>query len=236
MPAYVGYNIPASPATDISILLTTSHFRSEECLQSIYRSTTFVFTDMRAIQMWFGHCQLHPLMKAWPKLGSTPPGFYKYARSVELSLSPEFPALLLCANLSISRLERRHAIYDFHWLWLNKFKNLRTLNIWILARTTTWSITDGERSYYFTGITELDVGALRDVLAHLRCVASVTLSTPLGRDIGPDYGYVEGVNAEQVTGFILRFTSSSLVARLIISSTQAQKGASIYSVFVHSDS
>ena len=143
--------------------------------------------------MFFGYCELHPTMKAWPKLGTTPPGFFKYATSVELSLGPDFPALLLCANLEIPGIERRHNVYDFHWLRLDQFRNLRTLNIWISARSTTWSVEDGKRGYDFTGIKEFDVNALGKVMAPLRRVASVTLSTPLGLDAGPEEGYVQDV-------------------------------------------
>ena len=161
----------------------------------MYESTTFVFTDMRAIQMWLGYCQLHPFMKTWPKLGVTPPGFYKYARSLEISLSPDFPAIVLCANYDIPGLERRHDVYDFHWLRLERFRNLRKLDIWISARSLTWSVQDGESRYNFTGITEFDIDDLKDIVGHLRGAASVTLSTPLGQSVGPDYGFVEGVGA-----------------------------------------
>lgn len=143
--------------------------------------------------MWFGYCQLPPVMKTWTKLGIPPPGFFKYARSLELSLSPDFPALLLCASLDLPGLDHRHDVYDFHWLRLDKFQNLRTLHVWISARSLTWSIDDEGRSYNFTGITEFDMDALRGVLNHLQCAASVTLSTPLGPGVGPHHGYVEGV-------------------------------------------
>lgn len=174
-------------------LLTGGPLRSGECLKSIYERTTFVFTDMRAIQMWFGYCELHPAMKEWPKLGITPPGFFKYARALELSLSPDFPLLLLCANCDLPGIERRHEVYDFHWLRLDRFQSLRTLNIWVSARSLTWSIPDGQRNYNFTGITQFDLDTLAKVLSPLGRVDSATLSTPLGPGVGPEQGYVESL-------------------------------------------
>ena len=100
------------------------------------RVDDFVFTSLPAVQMFFGHCQLHHCMKKWPKLGITPPGFYKYARTLELSLSPDFPALVLCANHDLPGIEHRHHAYDFHWLRLNQFQKLHTLNIWTSAQST----------------------------------------------------------------------------------------------------
>ncbi|KAF4922367.1 hypothetical protein CGCVW01_v005341 [Colletotrichum viniferum] len=88
---------------------------SNECLQSIYESTTFIFTDLATVQMFFGACAIHPAMKT-AKTGVTPPAFFKYARSFELSLSPDFPALPICANYDLPGIPRRHDVYDFHWL------------------------------------------------------------------------------------------------------------------------
>lgn len=197
MQAHVGYQLPPyTHPCDLCTVYRVNHHkdncRSEECLQSIYESTTFVFTSLPAIQMFFGHCQLHPLMKKWPKLGITPPGFYKYARTLELSLSPDFPALVLCANHDLPGIEHRHDAYDFHWLRLNQFQKLHTLNIWTSARSTTWSLESEEQDYNFIGITEFDTNALSTVLAPLGCVSSVILSTPLGAGVGPEHGYMEG--------------------------------------------
>lgn len=76
---------------------------------------------------------------------------------------------------------------------LDRSQNLHNLNIRITARPVTWSIEDGECSYNFTGITQLDLDILNTVPAPLGQVDSATLSTPLAPDVGPDYGYVEGL-------------------------------------------
>ncbi|KAK2052205.1 hypothetical protein LY76DRAFT_671853 [Colletotrichum caudatum] len=78
---------------------------STECLRSVYESTTFIFTDMRAMQMLFDHCALHPAMETL-KTGEIPPAFFKHARRLELSLGPDFPALLMCANYDLPGIPR----------------------------------------------------------------------------------------------------------------------------------
>ncbi|KAF4810790.1 hypothetical protein CGCSCA5_v010373 [Colletotrichum siamense] len=167
--------------------LNTYNFSSTECLQSIYESTTFVFTDLATIQMFFGACAIHPAMKT-VKTGVTPPAFFKYARSLELSLSPDFPALLMCANYDLPGIPRRHDVYDFHWLRFDNFKNLQNIYIWIAARSLTCGI---EANSSFCGIKEFDVQGLKDMLSSFKTIESVTLSTPLSQRIGPQEGYVD---------------------------------------------
>jgi hypothetical protein len=141
--------------------------------------------------MFFGYCELHPAMKKWPKLGITPPAFYKYSRSLELSLSPDFPVLLLCANLDLPGIKRRHDVYDFHWLRFSRFQSLQSVKIWIPARSITCR-PDSNNS--FLGIKQFGVDALRKALAPFGHINSVTLSTPLDPGVGPeDDCYVESV-------------------------------------------
>ncbi|KAF4938575.1 hypothetical protein CGCF245_v004408 [Colletotrichum fructicola] len=160
---------------------------STECLQSMYESTTFIFTDLPTVQMFFGACAIHPAMKT-TKTGVTPPAFFKHARSLELSLSPDFPALLMCANYDLPGIPRRHDVYDFHWLRFDKFKNLQNVYIWIAARSLTCGI---EANSSFCGIKEFDVRGLKDMLSLFKTIESVTLSTPLSQRIGPQEGYVD---------------------------------------------
>lgn len=146
---------------------------------------------MTALQMFFGQCWVHPINKT----GITPPGFYKYARTLELSLSPDFPQSVICADQFLSIVRPRHQLYDFHWLWLDKFQNLHTLNIWISARANMMALDSGAHGHPYTGIIELNTDALEQVLSHLSRVTTVTLSTPLAPGVGPEEGYVEGVKA-----------------------------------------
>lgn len=172
-------------------LLTPYVLRSEQCLKSIYESITFVFTDLKAFQMFLGYCQ--PLMEDVAQKIVTPPAFLKYARTLELSLSADFPSYLACARPDVSR-DLRHEVYDFHWLRLDLFQNLQSLNIWISARAFTHCLSDADQTHPFTGITELDTDALEQALSHLRRVPSVTLSTPLAPSVGPkEEGFLDGV-------------------------------------------
>ncbi|KFY33738.1 hypothetical protein V494_07372 [Pseudogymnoascus sp. VKM F-4513 (FW-928)] len=172
-------------------MLLSCKLLSEQCLKSIYESTTFIFVEIETIQMFLGYCQPKPRMESWSNIGITPPGLFKYARSLEFSFTPDVPKLLNCARYDIPGIEVRHEFFDFHWLHLPKFQNLRNINIWITARSLLpQGSMDG-----ITGITELDVDALQRVLAHLDPVANVTLSTPLGPRVGAEDGYVEGFKA-----------------------------------------
>ncbi|KFY07031.1 hypothetical protein V492_07510 [Pseudogymnoascus sp. VKM F-4246] len=175
-------------------MLLSCKLISEECLKSIYESTTFIFFDLETVQMFLGHCQLTPGIEHWPRVGITPPGLFKYARSLEFSLSPDSPKLLNCTRFNLAGTEVRHDFYDFHWLRLPEFQNLESINIWISARSLIPSAKVKD-PHDFTGITEFDVDALQQVLAHLDPVANVTLSTPLGPSVGPEEGYVEGFKA-----------------------------------------
>ncbi|KAF5522649.1 hypothetical protein CGCA056_v006333 [Colletotrichum aenigma] len=161
--------------------------RSNECLQSIYESTTFIFTDLATVQMFFGACAIHPAMKT-AKPGVTPPAFFKHARSLEQSLSPDFPALLMCANYDLPGIPRRHDVYDFDWLRFDKFKNLKNVCIWIAARSLTCGI---EANSSFCCIKEFDAQGLKNILSSFKTIESVTLSTPLSQRIGPQEGYVD---------------------------------------------
>ncbi|KAF4809411.1 hypothetical protein CGCSCA5_v011402 [Colletotrichum siamense] len=182
------HNAWSSPYFSMLLLCKTI---SEECLQSIYRSTTFIFTDMPAVQMFFGYCELHPIVKTFPKIGITPPAFFKYARNVELSLSPCFNLELLCANFDLPGIPRRHDVYDFHWLRLDRFEYLQTFNIWIASRCTSNRYPSKYDS--FSGIKGLDKRNLSDLLAPFSLIGSVTISTPLSSNIEPEEGFVEDV-------------------------------------------
>ncbi|KAF4857322.1 hypothetical protein CGCSCA4_v000431 [Colletotrichum siamense] len=164
---------------------------SEECLQSIYKSTTFIFTDMPSVQKFFGYCKPHPLEKTLPEVGITPPAFFKYAQNVEISLGPDFPLQLLCANFDLPEIPHRHDVYDFHWLRLNRFENLQILNLWISSRCI--SFRTPSEYHDLLGIKGFNTEELRDRLLPFRLINSVTISTPLSSCIRPEEGFVEDV-------------------------------------------
>ena len=143
-------------------------------------------------------------MKKWPTQAITP-ALHQHARTLELSLMPDFPSSLLCATHDLPDLPHRHPVYDFHWLHLPKFHNLQTLNIWISARSLTMAHSKYDQSYGFTGITEHDAAALQEILTHLSPVPNLTLSTPLAPSVGPpDEGYLDGGVTDGVTARVCK--------------------------------
>lgn len=190
----------------------TSKYRSSECLRSIYQSTTFVVTDHVAIQGLFGSCNSHPFLMERRGLYEDrikpPPAFLQYARHVEISLDRNYPLHHRCCwntdtrkeadeNLGFSGGEpcddlepEPHEPCDFHWLHLERFRNLRSLKIWISTRNS--GIYDGFLTQP-TGLEDLDFEKLKTLLSGLANVESVVLSAPLSKHVGPDEGFVEGI-------------------------------------------
>ncbi|KAK4210496.1 hypothetical protein QBC37DRAFT_390448 [Rhypophila decipiens] len=133
-------------ATDFSSylpMLLSCKLISSECLKSIYGSTTFVFTDMVALQFFLGFCSLpHWIRDSWPKIGVPPPGFFSYAARVEISLPACFSYQVYCSAdphatdplapplesaedvvpflQESPELQKLHNAYDFHWLRLDE--------------------------------------------------------------------------------------------------------------------
>jgi hypothetical protein len=165
-------------------------FRSAQCLKSIYESITFVFTDLKTIQAWFGYCQLPPEWEVVFKRHTTPPAFHKYARNFELALKPDFGRSFVCGNKikDLPRVEHPHDGYDFHWLHLSQFRSLRTVKIWVSARSKEPRIDPEEIVF---GIKELDVKALTQCLISFENIESVTISTPLDPSFEPEDGLVK---------------------------------------------
>ncbi|KAM5364355.1 hypothetical protein ACJZ2D_011552 [Fusarium nematophilum] len=173
----------------LSMLLSCKTL-SEECLKSIYESTTFIFTDVLAWQMFIGFCEPHPDMQGWPQAASPPPAFRKYATSLELSLSPVFSYDLTCTSPQLSaHPDRLHNPYDFHWMQLNRFENLRSIKIWVAARTTRYFGSSLSPNY--TKFNDLSLGSLDQALSCFNLVDTFVLSTPLAQDVGIEDGYVE---------------------------------------------
>ena len=164
----------------------------------MYESITFIFTDLWAMQAWFGHCQLP---KDWHGIfegHSMPPAFPKYARGFELSLDPDFGRSVQCGN-EVERLPvtaHPHEGYDFHWLHLSRFENLRTVNIWVGARSKTIRLSSQGTEIvpdvpdFVFGIKELDPKTFARLMSAFEKVDSVTISTPLGPSFEPEEGRV----------------------------------------------
>ncbi|TDZ17560.1 hypothetical protein Cob_v009471 [Colletotrichum orbiculare MAFF 240422] len=165
-------------------MLLSCKLVSNECLQSIYELTTFVFTDVLTMQLFFGRC-------ARPQPGTErimPPAFLKHSRSLELSLNPDFPALLPCVDLDIPGIPRHHDVYDFHWLRIDQCPNLQSLKVWIASRSIIWASLLNRN---YCGVTQFNADGLKRLLAPFKTFESVTISTPLSRTISPQVGYVD---------------------------------------------
>ncbi|PGH02830.1 hypothetical protein GX51_04442 [Blastomyces parvus] len=176
-------------------MLLSCKIISVECLLSIYGSTTFVLADMQSLQTFIGYCEKPPLLKNFREVIS-PPALLKYTKHLELSLTPNFPLSLACADPDLHKPEEdRHNVYDFHWLSLDRFQCLKSIKIWIAARAHVVVV---ENDRVFTTITELDVNALKKMLSSFAKVPSVAISTPLSKDILPEDGYVEDISQSSV--------------------------------------
>ncbi|CAH0003792.1 unnamed protein product [Clonostachys byssicola] len=71
-------------------MLLSCKLLSSECLKSLYESTTFVFTDVLALERFVGVCQPNATGEPRTDNINKPAGFLKYARKLELTLTPLF--------------------------------------------------------------------------------------------------------------------------------------------------
>ncbi|KAF2220089.1 hypothetical protein BDZ85DRAFT_31722 [Elsinoe ampelina] len=148
--------------------------------------------------MFLGHCALHPIMAEWPKIGMPPPAFFQHVRKLEISLTPEFPVEIICANFDLPGLKHRHDAWDFHWLRLDSFKSLQSLKIWISTRTIMGDI---DCHPDMRGIKQLNLGDLKQVFSSLSEVPEVLISCPLSSKIEPTSGTVEALSRPGFTLF-----------------------------------
>ncbi|KAF5664686.1 hypothetical protein FHETE_6957 [Fusarium heterosporum] len=170
----------------------------QKCLTSMYESTTFIFTDTFALNMFVGSCKVPEAYQQWTKLGTPPPAFLTHGRHLELSLDPVFPLRIPCSSSLFTPVEEeRHDPLDFHGLRLDLLQNLTSLDIWIAARCTCIFInTDPnvdeeniDQSPY--NIARLNVGQLKKVLSYLSVKGNITISTPLIECAEPEDGYID---------------------------------------------
>ncbi|RKL50489.1 hypothetical protein BFJ70_g1649 [Fusarium oxysporum] len=84
-------------------------FEPSECLKSIYESTSFIFTDIFALNMFIDFCEVPETWKEGVEVAISPPAFRTYGRHLEISLEPVFPMLLPYSSPTLSPLpEERH--------------------------------------------------------------------------------------------------------------------------------
>ncbi|KAM7212969.1 hypothetical protein V8F06_011623 [Rhypophila decipiens] len=190
---------PADPSSYIP-MLQSCKLISAESKKSIYESTTFIFTDVMTFQLFAGYCKTPncAVENRFLNIGFPKPVLLEHVRLLELSLTPNFELVLPCSASSFPgetiKEENLHNAYDFHWLRLNRFRNLRSLNIWMAARGhDMFPLSAEDPDPVFVPITRLDTEHLMRSLANLAGSFKVTLSTPLHEEITPEDGYVEGI-------------------------------------------
>ncbi|KAF5676107.1 hypothetical protein FHETE_2234 [Fusarium heterosporum] len=179
----------ASPG--VSMLLSCKTI-SSECIKSIYQSTTFIFTDVIALNFFVGFCKVPELYKQESEVAISPPAFRTYGKHLELSLEPVFPMMLPCSSPPMTPLPAERHSLDFHGLRLDLLENLTTVNIWIAARSTVLLLDKNaeniDQSPY--NVTQLSIESLHKALTPLEQVKNVTISMPLARVSEPEDGYV----------------------------------------------
>lgn len=154
-------------------------------------------------QIFVGYCKVPTLAvensdRSSPKIRLPQPVLLEHVRHLELSLTPNFELALPCSSSSFpgetTKEEDLHDAYDFHWLRLDKFQNLKSINIWMAARgMDVHPVYQNSPNPVFVAISHLNIESLRTALANLGGSFKVTLSTPLHEDITPEDGYVEGI-------------------------------------------
>jgi hypothetical protein len=152
-----------------------------ECIKSIYESTTFIFTDVIALDLFAGFCRVPKVLEQDSNMAISPPGFRSFGRHVDLSLEPVFPMLLPCSSpVMTPQIEEHHECLDLHGLRLGRLENLTTLDIWISVRSTTVLLENDSRNNDQSpyNVTQLSIWSLKEVLEPLSHVKKITLSMP----------------------------------------------------------
>ncbi|RSL54107.1 hypothetical protein CEP54_010055 [Fusarium duplospermum] len=173
-------------------LLLCCKLLSPEIIESLYKSTTFIFTDIVAWQLWLGYCD--PQTSKRPELRGAPRDFLEHTRSIELGLHPTFKFEIPCTfPAGSSHPEQLHDPFDFHWLKLDKFQNLRSLKIWMSARTLSEFPKQGYPQRRDKRLDQLSKRELEKALSAFDNLDEFIISTPLTQNIGPEDGYVRNV-------------------------------------------
>ncbi|KAI1862362.1 uncharacterized protein JN550_010224 [Neoarthrinium moseri] len=146
-----------------------------ECIQSLYKSTTFVLTGPTSLRTLLGRTTAAP---------DVPASFLKHICKLEISLPYDFYSHGLVED----------SPYDFRWLRLGDLvPNCRQLRIWIAAPQHLGTHAD---NLSYVPIIQMDHESLQHVfykLGEMKPDCSITISTPLGESIGPESGFVDSI-------------------------------------------
>jgi len=169
---------------------------SSECLKSIYESTTFIFTDTMALQLFFARSCPFNNSREFADLdresliAPVPSrAFFMFTRKLELSLPAQYPLAIPCST-PLNRTDEQardhyHDAHDLHWLQLHKFESLQDIKIWVSALGHVNGMSP-EKLGPHRVINGLDKSAIQKMLdLPFRNVQSVTLSAPLSNQLVP---------------------------------------------------
>lgn len=141
---------------------------------------------MVALQKFLGYCKEPPPRKDQVGNSLSPPALFKYTRSLELSLSPDFALEIPCVRERLYP----HLSYDFHWLHLDRFQNLSSIKIWLVSQAVAVRVVAADEECVPFVYLELD--ALKRALRSFGGIKSVYLSAPLPEiPLGTEEGYLE---------------------------------------------
>ncbi|KAG7424201.1 hypothetical protein Forpi1262_v015137 [Fusarium oxysporum f. sp. raphani] len=89
---------------------------SSECLESIYESTTFIFTDILALNTFIGFCKVPELLKEEVKVAISPPAFRTFGRHLEIFFGASLPyAVAVLVAYAITTARRASHVSRFPW-------------------------------------------------------------------------------------------------------------------------
>lgn len=150
--------------------------------------------------MLAGFCRLPP---RWDRNPAPPiPAFFEYARQVEICLPANFAANVPCSAPDLLE-GPLHDGLDFHWLRLDRFRNLSSLKLWFTSRDAAF-LGDIDRPPLPRAPLLVSLGAdsLEVALWNLSRIKSVEVSAALHQDVktvtGEEDGFVERVGPPNI--------------------------------------
>ncbi|EXA46346.1 hypothetical protein FOVG_07067 [Fusarium oxysporum f. sp. pisi HDV247] len=97
-------------------MLLSCKVLSSECLESIYESTTFIFTDIFALNTFIGFCKVPELLKEEVKVAISPPAFRTFGRHLEIFFGASLPyAVAVLVAYAITTARRASHVSRFPW-------------------------------------------------------------------------------------------------------------------------
>ncbi|KAH6648920.1 hypothetical protein BKA67DRAFT_538929 [Truncatella angustata] len=129
--------------------------------------------------------------------------FHRHIRHLELSVVNEFTSRMLCCT---KQNDEPHTPYDFLWLNLAEMINCRQIDIWIVARRHAGAPNTLGKHVCFTSLSASELENIFLKLADAIPHCEVTVTSPLGKDISPEQGFVDNLQLGQGIHLWKRYT------------------------------